>query len=101
MRSAVLGKKGVWQTLRDNSEHLGLNEDFFDELVASADKQAAVLDQVHQYARGWAFREDLETFQPYLTDEADEESEEVDPEDELVDTWGEDSFPASDPPANY
>lgn len=101
MRSAVLGKKGVWQTLRDNSEHLGLNEDFFDELVASADKQAAVLDQVHQYARGRAFREDLETFQPYLTDEADEESEEVDPEDELVDTWGEDSFPASDPPANY
>ncbi len=101
MRSAVMGKKGVWQTLRDNAEHLGLNEDFVDELVVSADKQAAILDEVHQYARGRAFRQDLETFQPYLTDEADEESEEVDPDDELVDIWGEDSFPASDPPGNY
>ena len=101
MRSAVMGKKGVWQTLGDNAEHLGLNEDFFDELAASADKQAAILDEVHQYARGRAFRADLETFQPYLTDEAEEEVDEVDPEDELVDTWGEDSFPASDPPGNY
>ncbi|PZP14579.1 MAG: epimerase [Brachybacterium faecium] len=64
MRSAVLAKKGGWETLRDNAELLGLDKQVFADLVENVDRQAAVLDQVHAYARRRAFRTDKETFTP-------------------------------------
>ena len=64
MRSAVLAKKGGWETLRDNADLLGLDKQVFADLVENVDRQAAVLDQVHAYARRRAFRTDKETFTP-------------------------------------
>ena len=64
MRSAVIGKKGGWETLRDNAQLLGLDKQVFTDLVENVDRQVAVLDQVHAYARRRAFRTDLETFTP-------------------------------------
>ncbi|MBK0419030.1 NAD-dependent epimerase/dehydratase family protein [Leucobacter sp. CSA1] len=78
MRSAVMGKLGVWQTLEDNAEDLGLDPAVFAELSESARSQIATLDTVHEYARERAFREDLETFEPHTSEDpehrpADEE----------------------------
>lgn len=64
MRSAVMGKLGVWQTLRDNAEDLGLDSDLFAGLVDDVEKQVSLLDEVHAYARKTAFREDAQTFEP-------------------------------------
>lgn len=58
MRSAVLGKRGVWQTLAENAEDLGLDPSVFHELSARALHQHERLDEVHAYARRTAFRED-------------------------------------------
>lgn len=62
MRSAVVGKRGGWQTLADNAEELGLDPDVFHELAEKALQQHELLDEVHAYARRRAFREDRETF---------------------------------------
>ena len=62
LRSAVLGKRGVWQTLADNAEDLGLDPEVFRELAEAARRQHDALDEVHAYARRRAFREDRETF---------------------------------------
>lgn len=64
MRSAVLAKKGGWETLRDNAELLGLDKQVFADLAENVDRQVAVLDQVHAYGRRRAFRTDKETFTP-------------------------------------
>jgi len=62
MRSAVVGKRGGWQTLADNAGGLGLDPAVFHELSANALHQHEMLDDVHAYARRRAFREDRETF---------------------------------------
>lgn len=64
MRSAVLGKRGGWQTLADNAELLGLDAQLFHELAEAALRQHEILDEVHAYARRRAFRDDRETFTP-------------------------------------
>lgn len=64
MRSAVIGKKGGWQTLRDNADLLGLDRQVFADLADNVDRQVQILDEVHAYARRRAFRTDLETFTP-------------------------------------
>lgn len=58
LRSAVLGKRGGWQTLADNAEDLGLDAAVFHELAEQALHQHDQLDEVHAYARRRAFRED-------------------------------------------
>jgi len=55
MRSAVMGKLGLWQTLRDLSGDLGLGDSRFDALAAKAREQIATLDRVHEYARRRSF----------------------------------------------
>ncbi|MCS4593213.1 NAD-dependent epimerase/dehydratase family protein [Brevibacterium sediminis] len=62
MRSAVIGKLGMWQTLKDNAEALGLDGAQFSELAQKAELQREVLDTVHSYARSRAFRRDLAVF---------------------------------------
>ena len=64
LRSAVLGKRGGWQTLADNAEDLGLDAETFHELAEQALHQHERLDEVHAYARRRAFRVDLETHTP-------------------------------------
>ena len=64
MRSAVIAKRGGWQTLHDNAEDLGLDATLFSELAENALRQAETLEQVHAYARKRAFRDDLETYTP-------------------------------------
>lgn len=59
MRSAVLGKIGGWQTLREHSGETGLDPGQFDELIDLARRQIEMLDRFHAYARGRAFREGL------------------------------------------
>lgn len=56
MRSAVIGKAGVWETLRDNSEMLGLDPEVFSALVEAIDHQVELLSEVHAYARNTAFQ---------------------------------------------
>ncbi|WP_209323702.1 NAD-dependent epimerase/dehydratase family protein [Brevibacterium renqingii] len=62
MRSAVVGKLGMWQTLADNAEALGLETDQFSELAQKAEHQRGVLDSVHEYARRRAFRTDSDVY---------------------------------------
>lgn len=62
MRSAVIGKLGMWQTLEDNAEALGLNAQQFREFAQKAEGQREVLDTVHSYARSRAFRRDLAVY---------------------------------------
>ncbi|MGZ1489981.1 NAD-dependent epimerase/dehydratase family protein [Brevibacterium sediminis] len=62
MRSAVIGKLGMWQTLEDNAEALGLDAEQFREFAQNAEHQREVLDTVHSYARSRAFRRDLAVF---------------------------------------
>lgn len=64
LRSAVLGKRGGWQTLADNAEDLGLDAETFHELAEQALHQHERLDEVHAFARRRAFRVDLETHTP-------------------------------------
>lgn len=64
LRSAVIGKRGGWQTLADNAEDLGLDAAVFHELAEQALHQHEQLDEVHAYARRRAFREDRETHTP-------------------------------------
>lgn len=58
MRSAVLGKIGGWQTLREHAGAIGLDREQFEELIDLADRQIEMLDRFHAYARERAFRED-------------------------------------------
>jgi UDP-glucose 4-epimerase len=76
MRSAVVGKLGVWQTLEDNSELLSLDPQVFVDLADRTRRQAEILDEVHEYARKRAFRDDRETFTPYSPESRDEQAAE-------------------------
>jgi hypothetical protein len=55
MRSAVMGKLGMWQTLHDLSGDLGLDGSRFDELATRARAQIGTLDRIHEYARRRSF----------------------------------------------
>lgn len=57
LRSAVTGKKGLWQTLLDLSGELGLDGARMAALVAQSDRQIATLDRVHAYVRTRALRD--------------------------------------------
>lgn len=56
MRSAVLGKIGGWQTLREHAGELGLDAARLTELTAQARAQIELLDRFHAWARERAFR---------------------------------------------
>ena len=58
MRSAVIGKRGGWQTLADNAEDLGVDAARFRDLAEQAMRQHHQLDEVHAYARRRAFRQE-------------------------------------------
>lgn len=62
MRSAVAGKRGGWQVLREHAADLNLDPEVFDELLAQLERQLDALDEVHAYARARALREDQEIF---------------------------------------
>ncbi|WKD56993.1 NAD dependent epimerase/dehydratase family protein [Corynebacterium capitovis DSM 44611] len=62
LRSAVVGKIGLWEVLRDNASDLGLNAAFFDTLVDSAQSQLDLLNEVHAHASATALRTDAETY---------------------------------------
>lgn len=56
MRSAILGKIGGWQTLREHAAELGLDAARLDELTAQARGQVELFDRFHAWARARAFR---------------------------------------------
>ncbi|QGU06973.1 hypothetical protein COCCU_05135 [Corynebacterium occultum] len=62
MRSAVVGKRGGWQVLREHAADLNLDPEVFDELLAQLDRQLNALDEVHAYARARALRADREIY---------------------------------------
>ncbi|MDO5668663.1 MAG: NAD-dependent epimerase/dehydratase family protein [Corynebacterium sp.] len=62
MRSAVNGKLGGWETLREHAAGLGLDEQVFEDLIASSYRQLETLEKVHAYARERALRDDRDTF---------------------------------------
>ena len=62
MRSAVSGKLGGWETLREHAEGLQLDPQVFDDLIASSRRQLETLERVHAYARERALRDDRDTF---------------------------------------
>lgn len=62
MRSAIHGKLGVWQTLRDHAPALGLDPQVFEDLIEAFLGQEKLLDEVHAYARARALRNDRTTF---------------------------------------
>ena len=55
MRSAIMGKLGLWQTLHDLSGDLGLDGARFEGLATKAREQLATLDRIHEYARRRGF----------------------------------------------
>lgn len=57
LRSAVTGKLGLWQTLRDLAPALGLDPGRFDQLADRSTAQIAALDAVHEYVRVRALRD--------------------------------------------
>ena len=62
MRSAVNGKIGGWETLREHAAGLQLDPQVFDDLIASSHRQLEILERVHAYARERALRDDSDTF---------------------------------------
>ena len=62
MRSAVSGKLGGWETLREHAQGLGLDGQVFDDLIDSSHRQLETMEKVHAYARERAFRDDRDTF---------------------------------------
>lgn len=56
MRSAIMGKIGGWQTLREHAAELGLDAARLDELTAQARAQVELFDRFHAWARARAFR---------------------------------------------
>ena len=62
MRSAVVGKLGGWQTIREHAEDLQLDPQVFEDLIASSHRQLETLDRVHAYARQRALRDNRDTY---------------------------------------
>lgn len=65
MRSAVVAKLGLWRTLEDNADELGLDPQVFVDLASRAQRQTSVLDEIHEYARRRAFRDDRDVFEAH------------------------------------
>lgn len=63
-RSAVSGKLGVWQSLHDNAEQLGLDAAFFAQRVEAALAQIERIDRIHDFVAPRAFRTDRQSFPP-------------------------------------
>lgn len=55
LRSAVAGKIGLWQTLSDEAEGLGLAPAVFDDLTQSALEQSERLEEIHRCVRSHTF----------------------------------------------
>ncbi len=68
MRSAALGRLGLWQTLEELAGELGLERATFSHLASRAHGQVEVLGEVHAWARARAFRTDRPTFGTDTTD---------------------------------
>lgn len=62
LRSAVVGKLGLWQTLAEHAIELGLDADVFVALGQRALEQAEMLSKAHEFARERAFRKNGTTF---------------------------------------
>lgn len=60
MRAAVVGKRGLWETLDTWADELGLDRDRLARLLAQADEQAATLTRLGAVAREQAFARDAE-----------------------------------------
>lgn len=58
MRSAVIGKLGLWQTLAHLAPELALDPEEFDRLAAQARRQIESLDGVHEQVRQVGLRPD-------------------------------------------
>lgn len=56
MRSAVMGKLGLWQVLTELSDDLGLPAPLFEALAQQARDQAETYERVHQHIIGEVFR---------------------------------------------
>ncbi|WP_182113626.1 MULTISPECIES: hypothetical protein [unclassified Actinotalea] len=57
LRSAVVGKRGLWQTMTALAPALGVDADRCRELWGQTDRQVATLDEVHDYVRSRVLRE--------------------------------------------
>ena len=55
MRSAVIGQRGLWQTLTTLAEQLSLDRADFETLTAKTTQQIESLDQIHAVVRTVAF----------------------------------------------
>lgn len=56
LRSAVAGKRGLWQTLVDHADDLGLERSRMQGLLDLTDRQLETLEEVHAFVRGRALR---------------------------------------------
>lgn len=56
LRSAVNGKQGLWETLVEYSDELGLDASEFERRARQAEKQATTLESLHAEIRGQALR---------------------------------------------
>lgn len=56
LRSAVVGKLGLWQTLLEVAPSLGLDRAELDRLLDQTQSQVRTLDRVHEYVRPRALR---------------------------------------------
>ena len=63
MRSAVIGKKGGWQTLIEHAGKMKMDPAPFTELRDKVPGQLAALDEVHAYARSRALMETRKTYE--------------------------------------
>ena len=57
LRSAVMGKRGLWQTLVDLGPGLDVDPSRAQELLDQTDRQLATLDEAHAYVRTRALQE--------------------------------------------
>ncbi|WP_374928292.1 hypothetical protein [Kytococcus sedentarius] len=55
LRSGVLGKLSLWQTLTLHADRLGLDRSEFEELAAAAERQLETLATIHRTWAGQAF----------------------------------------------
>lgn len=58
LRSAVMGKQGMWQVLEDHAEQLGLDQAEFAERARQADEQRERVTRLHGVLRPMTFVED-------------------------------------------
>lgn len=62
MRSAVAGKLGGWETLRENAPELHLDAAVYDRLIEAGHRQLATLDEIHEYTRTRALRDNRHSY---------------------------------------